>query len=57
MWRQEKEYHLAQLLDDPVLGLALAIQGMERRSMELLLEAAGGDHVREHSRTEEPILA
>lgn len=53
----KKEYRLAQLVDDPVLGLALAIQGMERRSIELLLEAAGGDHGREHSPPEEPILA
>ena len=57
MWRQEKEYHLAQLLEDPVLGLALASQGMERRSMELLLEAACGDHTPEPGRPEQPILA
>ncbi len=57
MWRAEKEYRVAQLLDDPVLGLALASRGMERRSIELLLETASGDRAREHCRPEEPILA
>lgn len=57
MWRAVKEYRLAQLLDDPVLGLALASQGMERRSIELLLETAGGDRARQQCRPEEPIFA
>ncbi|HEY3909743.1 MAG TPA: hypothetical protein VGM07_07620 [Stellaceae bacterium] len=47
---------MAQLLDHPVLTMALTSQGMERRSVDLLLETAAGDREREIPRPEEPIL-
>jgi hypothetical protein len=57
MWKQEKEYVLAELLDHPVLTLALASAGMERRSITLLLEAVDADRDRGASRIEEPVFA
>lgn len=39
MWTQPKEYSLAELLEHPVLGLAMASDGIDRRSLELLLDA------------------
>ena len=56
MWKQEREYVLAELLDHPVLTLALARAGMERRSIELLFEAMEDDRARETSRIEEPVF-
>lgn len=38
IWKQENEYSLAELLDHPVLGLAMTGDGIDRRSVELLLE-------------------
>ena len=57
MWKQEKEYVLAELLDHPVLTLALASAGMERRSVTLLLEMVDDDRDREASRIAEPVFA
>ncbi|MGA8551616.1 MAG: hypothetical protein WB678_15415 [Stellaceae bacterium] len=57
MWKRQKEYRLAELLDHPALSLALASQGMERRSVALLLEAEGAARDREIDRVEEPIFA
>jgi hypothetical protein len=56
MWNREKEYRLAELLDHPGLTLALAGKGMERRSVELLLEATVADHDREPCRLDQPIF-
>jgi hypothetical protein len=56
MWRRQKEYLLAELLDHPVLTLALASMGMEHRSVALLLEQAH-DCDREPSRPEGPVFA
>jgi hypothetical protein len=39
MWRQKREYLLAELLDHPVLGLVMRGTGMDRQAVELLLEA------------------
>jgi len=57
MWNRKKEYRLAELLDHPVLTLALCSKGMERRSVELLLEAAGADRDRDPGRIAEPVFA
>lgn len=56
MWKQKREYDLAELLDHPVLTLALASAGMERRSIKLLFEVVNDDSARETSRIEEPIF-
>lgn len=56
MWKRQKEYRLAELLDQPALSLALASQGMERRSVALLLEAEGAARDREAERVDEPIF-
>ena len=57
MWWRQKEYRLAELIDDPALGLELTIQGMERRSVALLLEEEGAVRDREIDRVEEPVFA
>ena len=38
MWTQPREYSLADLLEHPVLGLAMAGDGLDRRSLALLLD-------------------
>jgi len=48
---------LAELLDHPVLTLALASAGMESRSITLLLEVVYADLDRDASRIEEPVFA
>jgi len=40
MFRQQKEFSLAQLIEEPVLGLAMENDGIERRSLELICEIA-----------------
>jgi hypothetical protein len=57
MWKRETEYRLAELVDQPALTLALTSKGMERRSIELLLDAAGAGRDRELCRLDEPIVA
>ncbi len=42
MSRQQQEYSLAELFNQPVLGLAMASDGLDRRSLELMLDAEGG---------------
>ena len=37
MWGEEKEYSLAELLH-PVVGQAMRTEGIERRSLELMLD-------------------
>jgi hypothetical protein len=38
MRRQPREYDLAELIDNPGLGLAMEYDGVDRRTIELLLE-------------------
>ena len=38
MRRQPREYDLAELIDNPGLGLAMEYEGVDRRTIELLLE-------------------
>lgn len=40
MWHKAREYSLDQLLEHPVLGLVMRSMGMDRQSVELLLEGA-----------------
>jgi hypothetical protein len=39
-----KEYSLAELLEHPVLGAQLTNEGIERRCLDLMLDAANGHH-------------
>ena len=57
MWSREKEYSLVALLEHPILALAMANAGMDRRSIELLLEAASAERQQNPERYEEPINA
>ena len=53
MSTQPKEYSLAQLLEHPALSLALAGDGIDRRSLELLLE---GERRPERAAPDEPMV-
>jgi hypothetical protein len=55
MWRKQHEYSLAQLLDHPVLGLVMKSQGMDRRSVELLLEAGEDERDRGTGEATQPL--
>jgi hypothetical protein len=43
MREEAKEYSIAELLDHPGLGLVMTGDGIERRSLELMLDAHGGN--------------
>ena len=43
MSEQPKEYSLAELLDHPGLGLVMTGDGIERRCLELMLDARSRD--------------
>jgi hypothetical protein len=50
-----KEYSLAELLDHPGLGLVMTGDGIERRSLELMLDARSRE--RRHAEAEADHLA
>jgi hypothetical protein len=39
MFKESKEYSLAQLLEHPILELMMTGEGMERRCVELMLDS------------------
>jgi hypothetical protein len=41
MFRSLKEFTLGQLVEEPVVGLAMQDAGIDRRSIELMLGLAG----------------
>jgi hypothetical protein len=49
MSEQPKEYSLAELLDHPGLGLVMTGDGIERRCLELMLDARIRDRRRTNS--------
>jgi hypothetical protein len=55
MWRKEYEYSLAALVDHPVLGLVMISVGIDRRAVELLLEAVQPIRQPEPDRRGDPI--
>ena len=57
MWHKQHEYSMAQLLDHPVLRMAMKTMGMDRRAVELLLERAEDDPDRQPDRVDDPVLA
>lgn len=46
------EFSLAELLDDPMVGLVMQRDGVERRTLERLLYEIGGIHDRSRNWTE-----
>lgn len=44
MSRGAKEYSLAELLEHPVLGVQMTSEGIERRCLDLMFDAAGSQH-------------
>ncbi|HMD63430.1 MAG TPA: hypothetical protein VKF83_05580 [Stellaceae bacterium] len=44
MFRGSKEYSLEELLEHPVLGVQMTSEGIERRSLDLMLNAASRQH-------------
>jgi len=38
MGSQAREYSLAELVDHPIIGVAMKIEGLERRCLELMLD-------------------
>jgi hypothetical protein len=42
MSRRSKEYSLTELIEHPVLSVQMANEGIERRSLELMLDAMSG---------------
>lgn len=42
MFTGPKEYSLAELLDHPILGVQMTSAGIERRSLELMLDRGSG---------------
>ncbi len=57
MWREAHEYSLDALVNHPVLGLVMRSTGMDRRAVELLLEAAQPVRQPEPDHRNEPICA
>jgi hypothetical protein len=56
MWQREKEYFISELLDHPALTLMLSGEGLDRRSVELLLETGGDERDCEPCRIDQPIV-
>ncbi len=56
MRNKSKEYSLAELLDHPVVGFAMQTDGIDRRCLQLLLEAASRERYREQVWFEEPFV-
>ncbi|HXC89047.1 MAG TPA: hypothetical protein VNV18_02680 [Stellaceae bacterium] len=57
MWREKHEYSLDELLDHPVLGLAMTRIGIDRRAVELLLETAPPAREREFEAPDDLVAA
>jgi hypothetical protein len=54
MFRKSKEYSLAELLEHPVLGLLMTSQGIERRSVELMVDTPSCE--RRRALVDEPVV-
>lgn len=44
MLRTSKEYFVDELLEHPVVRLQITSEGIERRCVDLILDATGGNH-------------
>jgi hypothetical protein len=42
MFRGSKEYSLEELLEHPVLGVQMSSEGIDRRCLDLMFDAASG---------------
>ena len=54
MFRKSKEYSLTELLEHPVLGLLMTSQGIERRSVELMVDTQSCE--RRRALVDEPVV-
>jgi hypothetical protein len=55
MFRGSKEYSLAELLEHPILGVQIRSEGIERRCLDLMLDAMSGHHRFTEAEHEEPL--
>ena len=46
MGTKAREYSLAELLDHPIIGVAMKCEGLERRCLELMLDESCRDRRR-----------
>ena len=44
MFRRSKEYSLEELLEHPVLGVQMTSEGIDRRGLDLMFDAASLPH-------------
>jgi hypothetical protein len=44
MLRSPKEYSIEELLEHPVLGVQMTSEGIERRSVDLMVDAVSSHH-------------
>lgn len=44
MFRRSKEYSLEELLEHPVLGVQMTSEGIDRRGLDLMFDAASAPH-------------
>ncbi|MGA7260999.1 MAG: hypothetical protein WA709_16640 [Stellaceae bacterium] len=44
MFRGSKEYSLEELLEHPVLGVQMTSEGIDRRCLDLMFDAAKAQH-------------
>jgi hypothetical protein len=51
MRNETKEYSLAELLDHPGLGWAMTSDGIERRGLDLMLDARSRDRSHDEAKT------
>jgi hypothetical protein len=56
MLKRVKEYSLAELLAHPVLSLVMTGDGIERRSIDLMLDAESGDRPPTEDEFDQPIV-
>ena len=54
MNREPREYRLAELVEDPGLHLVMEYEGIDRRSIDLLLERVGRQERRAPHRFDSP---
>ena len=54
MFREAKEYSVAELLEHPVLGFLMTSEGIERRCVALMLDAENCE--RRHKSVDDPVI-
>jgi hypothetical protein len=54
MFRESKEYSLAELLEHPVIGFLMTSEGIERRCVELMLDTENCE--RRRKSVDDPVM-